>query len=153
MEQLKFIHDTIIHWIDKTDTKANIILALKLFILGYFLKEFNIQNIGNAKQFVLFVFLTSSALAFFFVLKIVYPKLSTGEATSLLYFKHIADKYKCNKKQGVIDFENLTEDKLKKDTTNQIISLSIVSTEKYKDLQKGIAFVFIEIISITILFL
>ncbi|MFA5925622.1 MAG: Pycsar system effector family protein [Parcubacteria group bacterium] len=153
MEQLKFIHNTIIHWIDKTDSKANIILALKLFILGYFLKEFHIQDVEKFKQFILFIFFFSSALSFFFVLKIVYPKLSTGEASSLLYFKHISDKYKFNKKQGAADYKNLTPDKLELDTINQIISLSIVATEKYRDLQKSIILLFVEVISLTILFL
>ena len=147
MEQLKFIHDTIIHWIDKTDSKANIILGIKFILVGYFLTLLTGFNFGwNWKTIALLIFITSSVSAFSFLIKIIYPKLSTEEPTSLIYFKHLALKYKNNKKQGIEDLDKLTEESFKRDLSNQIISLSIVAECKYTDLRKGIIALFFEII-------
>lgn len=147
MEQLKFIHNTITHWIDKTDLKADIILGIKIFIVGYFLTLLDVFKFGwNWKTIILILFIASSAASFFFLLKIIYPKLSTEEPTSLIYFKHLSAKFKNNKKQGVDDLNKLSEENFNKDLSNQIISLSIVAECKYFDLRKSIGALFLEVI-------
>ena len=152
MENLKFINNTIIHWIDKTDVKSNIILALKFFILGYFLNKFNFHFIERQKDFIFFIFILSSALSFLFLIRIIYPKLSTGEASSIIYFKHISDKYRQNKKQAEADLMEIDDESFKRDLIGQIVSLSVVAECKYKDLQKGIFFMIIEVLFLILLF-
>lgn len=147
MEKLKFIHNTIIHWIDKTDSKANIILGIKLFLIGYFLTLLDGFSFGwNWGTVLLILFVINSFVSFIFVVRIIYPKLSTVEASSLIYFKHISDKYKNNKSQGIEDLGNFSDGKFKTDISNQIISLAIVAEEKYRHLQKGIIFMLIEVV-------
>ena len=94
---------------------------------------------------------TSVLRPFYFLIKIIFPQLSTKEPESLIYFKHIDVKYKFNKKQGISDFINFDEDKFKKDIINQILSLSFVSSSKYKLLQKGFFFFGLEVLFILIL--
>jgi len=147
MEKLRFIHNTIIHWIDKTDLKANIILGVKLFLIGYFLTLLDCFSFGwNWKTILLVLFFLTSIVSFFFIIRIIYPKLSTGEASSLIYFKHISDKYKKNKKQGIKNLSNFSDKDFITDISNQIISLAIVAESKYVYLQKGMIFMLIEII-------
>lgn len=147
MEKLQFIHNTIIHWIDKTDSKANIILGIKLFLIGYFLTLLDGFSFGwNWGTLLLSLFIVSSFVSFIFVVRIIYPKLSTEEPSSLIYFIHIFDKYKNNKNQGVEDLSNFSDENFKTDISSQIISLAIVAEEKYRYLQKGILFMLIEVI-------
>lgn len=147
MDKLKFIHNTIIYWIDKTDSKANIILGINFFIVGYFLSLLENFTLGwNWKTIVFVFFLGSSAIVFSYIVKIIYPKLSTEEPSSLIYFKNIFEKYGNNKKQGVKDLSNFKNDDFKKDLSNQIISLSIVAESKYSDLRIVIKGLIIEFI-------
>jgi len=153
MNNLKFIHNTIIHWIDKTDTKANIFLGIQLVILGYFFSYFNDFNFDSCyKKTILGLLTFFTFFVLFFIFKIIWPKLSTKEPKSFIYFKHICDKYTKNKEQAIQDFSKLSNQEFENDLVNQILSLSIVATSKYKYLQKMIIFLTIEIILIILLF-
>lgn len=147
MEKLKFIHDIVIHWIDKTDSKANVILGIKLFVLGYLLTLLKNFEFGcNWISVLLVLYGIFSFISFFFIVKVFYPQLSTNEPHSSIYFKHIADKYRNNKEQGLSDLKKLSDKGFVEDLSNQIISLAIVAREKYSLVQKGMAFMVVEII-------
>jgi len=145
-----FIHNTIIDWISKAESKANIILGIKLFILGYFIESYNSPSSFSYHALLYVLYLFFAGISFYFLIKIIFPQLSTKEPESLIYFKHIDVKYKFNKKQGISDFINFDEDKFKKDIINQILSLSFVSSIKYKLLQKGFFFFGLEVLFILI---
>lgn len=146
-ENLKFIHNTIIHWIDKTDIKANIFLGFVLAVLGYVLKDLNLTNNIYSIKFLLFlIFIISVSLSLFYILKTLWPKLSNNDSNSFIYFKHISDRYIKNEQQAIFDFRNLQDDAIEKDVVNQIISLSFIATSKYKDLQKAIIFLILEVV-------
>ena len=145
MKNLKFIHNTIIHWIDKTDSKANIFLGIKFFIVGYFLTLLTNLNFGwNWETIFLILFVIFSFIGFVLIIKIVKPKSSTEEPPSLIYFKHLSEKYRNDKKTGSNVLLNMSDQDFKRDLSNQIISLSIVAHDKYRYLQKTISFLFIE---------
>lgn len=147
----QFIHDTIVHWIDKADSKSDIIIALKLFILGYFITNFSVAHELNFKTLLFILYLVFSFSSFYWLVMIVFPKLSTGEASSMIYFKHISQKYKFNIGQGRSDFNSMSQESFKNDIINQIISLSIVSDSKYQGLRKGMIFLFLEIMALMLL--
>lgn len=145
MDNLKFIHNTINYWIEKADNKANIILGLKVFILGYFLSIFKTFDLNKSLTAVgLSFYVIFSLLSFYFILSVVYPKLATGESPSLIYFKHIADKYRANKKQGIKDLSALDDKAMQKDISGQIIALSVVADSKYKKIRSGVLFLIFE---------
>ncbi len=153
-EFLKFIHNTIIHWIDKTDIKANIFLGIQLVILGYFLSSIANFSLNSwYKVIALLGFLVFTFFVLFFIFKVIWPRLSTNGSSSVIYFKHLHDKYAENKNQAIKDFSETTDRDINNDLINQIVSLATVATLKYKDLKKAIIFLGIEIILITLLFL
>lgn len=152
MDNLKFIHNTINYWIEKADNKANIIMGLKVFILGYFLtifKTFDLSISLIAVEFSLYILF--SLLSFYFILNVVHPRLATGEPSSLIYFKHVADKYRHNKKQGIKDLSTIDDKSMLEDLSNQIISLSIVADSKYKKLRTGVLLLIFETMFLIIL--
>lgn len=150
-ESYQFIHNTVIHWIEKADSKAEIMLGIKLFILGYFIQTFEHPNDLTYHSLIYITYSISSLLSFYFLVKIVYPKLSTKEPNSLIYFKHLDSKYSSNKKQGVKDLMNMSEEDFKNDLINQILSLSFVSSLKYQLLQKSFIFLMLEVASVILL--
>jgi len=153
-KDLKFIHNTIIHWIDKTDTKANIFLGIQLVILGYVVSHFRNLNLGICyKKIILDFLLFLTILVFFFIFKIIWPRLSTNEPKSFIYFKHIYNRYVKNKQQATEDFSKISKQEFENDLINQVVSLSTVATTKYTDLQKMILILGIEIILIIVLFI
>ncbi|KPJ55131.1 hypothetical protein AMJ47_01265 [Parcubacteria bacterium DG_72] len=153
-DNLKFIHNTIIYWIDKTDSKANIFLGIQLAILGYFLFSLSSFDLDfYCESIVLFGFLISTFFVLFFIFKIIWPKLSTKEPISFIYFKHIYEKYAKKRERAMEDFGKINNQDVDNDLINQIVSLSIVATSKYKDLQKAIIFLVIEIIFIILLYI
>lgn len=149
MKNLKFIHNTIVHWIDKTDSKANIVLGFKIFLIGYFLTMLDSLSLNcDINIIALILYIVSSLVSFVSVLRIVNPTLSTGEAPSLIYFKHISHQYRNKREKGVEDLIKLSDKDFKIDIANQIISLALVAEEKYQHLQKAIIFLLIEVVTL-----
>ena len=154
MENLKFIHNTEIHWIEKTDTKASILLGLKVLILGFFLDKF--ADLNTESDFVITIlcsFLFITLLALFLYLKIIFPQLTINKPKSLIYFKHIAEKDSLDHEKLFNELLNISDATLQKDLTTQIISLSHVASKKYGDLQKMMFLLYIEVLLVLILFI
>jgi len=153
-ERLKFIHNTIVHWIDKTDTKAQIFLGIQLAILGYLLANLKYSNFLKNYNITFLLFLISLLFIFlsiFYLLRVLWPRLSTSEHISYIYFKHIEERYRHDKKKAIHDYNELKDDEFDNDLISQIISLSIVGTSKYKDLQKIVIILSVEIILVILM--
>jgi len=151
---LKFIHNTIIHWIDKTDMKTHIFLGVQLAILGYFISCFNDIDFSICyKEIVFALFLSSSIFVLFFIFKIIWPRISTNKPKSFIYFKDINDKYAITNQLAAEDFNKISKQEFENDLVNQLVSLSIVATTKYKDLQKMMMVLGFEIILVILLFI
>lgn len=148
---LKFIHDTIIHWIDRTDVKANIFLGIQLAILGYLLPKVACFYFDYYHKAVLFGWITSALLDLFLIFRVIWPKLSTDEPKSFIYFKHIHAKYAGENLVALRDFSKVNEKAFDEDLVNQIISLSTVATEKYIILQKVVILIGFQIALIILL--
>jgi len=153
-DNLKFIHNTIIHWIDKTDIKAHIFLGIQLVILGYFTSYFNNIDFGSCyKKIVFGFFIFFTILVLFFIFKVIWPRLSTNRLKSFIYFKDIYDKYAKSDQPAIEDFDKISKQEFENDLVNQLVSLSIVAMTKYKDLQKMMMVLGFEIILVILLFI
>jgi hypothetical protein len=143
IDNLKYTHDQITQWIDKADNKANIFLAVKLFILGYILE--NTRSGSTGCNGFLISFLIFSGISFFYILRVVYPRLGTDKPKSFIFFRHLSDLFGSDKKKGIESFDKRTDDDFKNDLSEQIISISGVATRKYMDIRSGTIFLILEI--------
>lgn len=153
-ENLKFIHETITHQIDKTDTKANFLLILQLAVIGYLFTRLDKFDFSNCITVALLV-ITSVLIiiSLIFILKTVWPRLTSNVVdtkSSIIYFNHIIGSYKNEKEKLFKRFEDCNSEEFNKDLVNQIISLSNLVLNKYRNIHKAIIFIILQIISLII---
>lgn len=159
-ENLKFIHSTIIHQIDKTDSKANFLLILQLAIMGYFiirLDNFKINYFNNC--YILTTLIISVVLiitALVFIVLTIWPRLSNKNletSDSLIYFKNIFTSFQIDNKKILDNFKKCNSLKFKNDLTKQIISLAGIALTKYRNIRISIIFISLQIIFLVLLFI
>jgi len=154
-DDLKFIHNIITHQIDKTDTKANFLLILQLAVIGYLFTRLDTLNFSNYIMITsLIITLILIIISLIFILKTVWPRLTSdvlNTKSSLIYFRHIINSFKIENDELLKRFKDCNSEEFNKDLTNQIISLSNLALNKYKNIHKAIIFIILQIISLIIL--
>jgi hypothetical protein len=146
MKQLEFIYGTVMHWLDNTQTKASIILGVKLFLIGYFLTLFDVYNVHwEMRCLVMIWYLITALFSFIFLIRVIYPRTNSRLFSSNIYFRNIAHNYRDNVQKGIEDLTAMKKEDFKKSLAEQIITLSEVSDYKYKYLRRGIFFVIFEL--------
>ena len=151
-EKLNFLwqaHSNICEWIRFSDTKAGAILAIHTFIWGCIAAghetaaELYVQLKGCSETWsllVLIVFCVFSAASAFLSLLSISPTLNVGEATSHIYFGHVAARKAKGVKavnsgtgsdQYIKDILSLNANQQEREVASQIWANSIVSWRKF----------------------
>lgn len=137
------IYDLINNWIKFSDTKAGVIIAFNMSLLGVVLNKADkfdiISQLECSKYFfilILFIFFLSSVLSMFNAILSVHPSLKTGTNGSNIYFAHIA-------KRDLESFRNdIASDKysFEDDLSSQIKTNSDICWKKYVRISWAIKF-------------
>jgi len=140
MEQNNFtyIYTTINDWIKFSDTKAGFILAsngIMMGLVGSTLKDLILPRFGFTDwSHILFsidilLYILSVLISATLAICVIYPKLSVNEASSHIYFAHIAKAKAPTYKSELLQLSNENFDK---EIIDQIFAVSKVCWSKYK---------------------
>lgn len=142
MEKLQFKYEAITKWIESADLKAQILIGIQLFILGYILeKQINFTCLSSLVIFVFLCFLGASTISLYNLYRIIKPRLSNNIYGSRIYFRDIAKNVK-NKPEEIKDLlVNEKDEDYRSDLADQIIALAKVCNEKYEYLLKAEKFI------------
>lgn len=122
-------------WTKHCDTKAEVLVALNVGIASFvFLKIIEKHSFITCHGFVCtfaIMALFSWALSLWHSLTCIKPSLGTGKPASLIFFKHIAEKYD-NYNDYYNDLNNCNDDEFNKnEITQQVWINSIIANKKY----------------------
>lgn len=134
-DSLKFKYEALGKWIENADLKAQILIGIELFIVGFVLgKQFSFDVCHLLSGFFLTLFLLLSGISLFYLYRIIKPRLSNEIHGSRIYFRDIAKNSKADYKKTKESLTSETEEGFVSDLADQIISLSRVCNSKYEDL-------------------
>lgn len=147
MKELQYKYETLSKWIGNADTKAQILLGIQLFILGYVLNSGFPKNWHSVWDVVvIFSFLYTSCFALFYLYRIIRPRLTNNLGNSLIYFQDLAKLARSNHKSLKDNLMNERPESFSEDLANQVIALAKVCDEKYKDLKEAESFMVVSFI-------
>lgn len=155
IDNLKFILQRIDLNVDKTNTKATIILAMSTFLLGAFAQNLSIikkiMNYGRIYYFLILVSIIGLAITIYFSITAIIPifpkKNNIMKNNSLIYFGSI-----CNSNnEEYIKKANSYSYSFKHDLCKQIVENSNIAYEKFIKLER--AFRFLLLLTLVPLFL
>lgn len=160
IDNLKFIYGKILHQIDKTDTKANLLLVIQLAVIGYFLVRLDDFVIDSFRNNLIIINL--SILVFFiiltliFIFLVIWPRFTANRdlntQSSLIYFKHIVTSYKSDNKKLLNNFKKCDFKKFENDLCTQIICLSEIALSKYRNIRIAIIFMIVQFVFLILFF-
>lgn len=151
-KNIKYIYDKIIHWSDKTDTKANILLGFQLAIAGFFISRVDSVEFTCYKKLLLICCCLVTIVVIYKIFSVIWPRLSERGPKSIIYFRNIYNYYLRNgDKKTIESLFDMSDRAFKADLVFQIISLSEITTNKFKNLQMSILFCGLEIALILII--
>jgi len=135
LERFWKIHDTIMDWTKHCDTKAEVLVVLNTAIASFtFLKIIEKHSFIVCHGFVCtftILALIFWAVSLWYSLSCIKPNLGTGNPVSLIFFRHIAEKY-TNYESYYNDLNGCNDDEFKKkEITQQIWINSIIANKKY----------------------
>lgn len=151
--------DTINEWIRFADTKAGGVLGIVGLIASIMLSV--LARVGSNllnQNPLLFLFLVLGILsgcgAIYFSVRCLNPTLNIDEPTSLIYFAHIAQKFKTPLSYRQAIDKGFAEEEMLSQVTDQIWANSRVAWKKYQAVTWAIRFltltVLITVVSIVI---
>ncbi len=132
-DKLQFKYESLAGWIEKADLKAQILVGVQLFILGYVLEnQADNFNWSGLSWLLLFGFIFCSLGSLYHLYRIIRPRLSNKIFGSMTYFRDLAKQaaqdyvktkelLKTEDEQGFID-----------DMADQVLALAKVCNEKHE---------------------
>ncbi len=154
MENLKYTFNQINDWIKTADQKAMILGSFNIAGFIYQLVNFDKVICGNAYIIILFILsLSSTLIALFFWLRIIYPKLDNKHKKSKIYFQHIANAYENDLDLGIEELQKVSQKDFERDLASQIVINSIIAKKKYANIQKFIWAFAVQLVTIVLLFI
>lgn len=137
MEKLIFKYETISKWIERADTKAQILIGIQIFITGFVLQEkFSFYHCYFL-SIALLLFVSLSCLTLYYLYRVIRPRLNNKIGKSLIYYRDISQNFELNPQVVKNELLNEKEEDFISDISNQVISLSISCDNKYSDLQNA----------------
>ena len=141
-------------WITVADTKAQILIGIQLFIIGFVSeKHIPIDCFEWMINILFLVFLFISCISLFDLYRVIKSRLSNKTYGSKIYFRDIAKSFELNAEETKDLIKNEKKEDFLSDLTDQIIILSGIANEKYKDLEKAEKFMIISFILGLVLYL
>lgn len=154
MENLKYTFNQVNDWIKTADQKAMILGSFNLAGFIYQLVNFDKLICGSAYVVTLFILsLSSTLIALFFWLRIIYPKLDNKHKKSKIYFQHIANAYENDVDSGIEELQKISQKDFERDLASQIVINSIIAKKKYANIQKFIWVFGFQLVTIVLLFI
>lgn len=132
-DKLQFKYNSLAGWIEKADLKAQILIGVQLFILGYVLEN-QADNFywSGLMWLLLFGFILCSLGSLYYLYRIIRPRLANKIFGSKIYFRDLA-------KQAEKDYAKTKEALIAEDDqgfindmTDQVLALAKVSNEKHE---------------------
>jgi hypothetical protein len=153
VERVKYIIDRLDHYIESTNSKANLVLACNAVILGGVLTGFAFGNkvdLSCFQKVSLLITIISGLISCFYTILAILPYTkSKGTETnkSLFFFKDITS-YKQQ------DYINLLNDQSEpaefKDLAIQVYNISKGLNQKFDRMKIGVYFLLIEVLTVTL---
>ena len=154
MEKLQFKYESISRWIENADLKAQILIGIQLFIIGFVLeKQLPFDPCHRLSLFFLGLFLILSCVSLSYLYRIIKPRLSNKIHGSRIYFRDIAKSSKVNYKETKESIVSEKEGDFISDLADQVIALSRVCNSKYEDLKSAEGYMIASFLSGLILYL
>ncbi len=154
MENLKYTFNQVNDWIKTADQKAMILGSFNIAGFIYQLINFDKLIYGSTYTTILFILsLSSTLVALFFWLRIIYPKLDNKHKKSKIYFQHIANAYENDIDSGIEELQKISDQEFERDLASQIVINSIIAKKKYVNIQKFIWVFGVQVVTIVLLFI
>ncbi len=154
MENLKYTFNQVNDWIKTADQKAMILGSFNIAGFIYQLINFDKLICGSTYTTILFILsLSSTLVALFFWLRIIYPKLDNKHKKSKIYFQHIANAYENDIDSGIEELQKISNQEFERDLASQIVINSIIAKKKYVNIQKFIWVFGVQVVTIVLLFI
>jgi len=154
MENLKYTFNQVNDWIKTADQKAMILGSFNIAGFIYQLINFDKLLYGSTYTTILFILsLSSTLVALFFWLRIIYPKLDNKHKKSKIYFQHIANAYENDIDSGIEELQKISNQEFERDLASQIVINSIIAKKKYVNIQKFIWVFGVQVVTIVLLFI
>lgn len=154
MENLKYTFNQVNDWIKTADQKAMILGSFNIAGFIYQLINFDKLIYGSTYTTILFILsLSSTLVALFFWLRIIYPKLDNKHKKSKIYFQHIANAYENDIDSGIEELQKISGQEFERDLASQIVINSIIAKKKYVNIQKFIWVFGVQVVTIVLLFI
>jgi len=152
-DNTKFIISRFDAYISQANVKGNFLLAFNTFLIGGIITNYSkiIELVGCEQilfvNCILIVMFILSIITAFFVIKAVYPFLSSSNSSKEKYHSHIFFNSVSEFKDGNGYFDSLSNHNDKQfdsDLANQAYLLAKGCKKKYKNLQLAMIFVYVE---------
>jgi hypothetical protein len=148
-ERLWQVYSTINEWVRFADAKSGIALAAHATIFTVAIPpiiQYRAYFRENSPFIVAFTVSTLAALAsIFFGIRCVIPRLNVGEARSLIFFAHIAQRYNDSDSFAAHSIEHYNnDDSYARQIQDQIWANAKVAWQKHKDSVYCLRFMIIE---------
>jgi hypothetical protein len=131
-------------WIRFADAKAGAVLAGSGILGGFLVRA--IPRLDDFQRYttravLLSIAIVSVGVSSSITLRVLAPRLRTGEARSLIYFDHIARRYPKDRNAFIENFLHLADNEtdLARRTAEQVWATSLVARRKFRRVSYAIA--------------